>query len=78
MPRNSGIKTGECPVRFSSESLHTDQIFTLQQIFEKSWECGKDLFACFVDLEKAHDLVPRDSLEGFAQVRRWWFVVMHH
>ena len=30
----------------------TDQIFTLKQIFEKSWEYGKDLFACLVDVEK--------------------------
>jgi len=26
----------------------TDQVFTLKQIFEKSCEYGKDLFACFV------------------------------
>ena len=39
-----------------------DQIFTLKQIFEKSWEYGKDLFACSVDLEKAYDRVPRDKL----------------
>ena len=38
-----------------------DQIFTLKQIFEKSWEYGKDLFACFVDLEKACDRVSRDK-----------------
>ena len=38
-----------------------DQIFTLMQIFEKSWEYGKDLFACFVDLEKACDRVSRDK-----------------
>ena len=41
---------GFCPDRST-----TDQIFTLKQIFEKSWEFGKDLFACFADLEKAYD-----------------------
>ena len=40
----------------------TDQIFTLKQIFEKSWEYGKDLFGCFVVLEKVYDGVPRDKL----------------
>ena len=29
-----------------------DQIFALQQIFEKSWEYAKEVHACFVDLEK--------------------------
>jgi len=27
----------------------------LKQIFKKSWEYGKDLFACFVDLLKTYD-----------------------
>ena len=36
----------------------TDQIFPLQQIFEKSWEYAKDIFTCFVDLEKAYNRVP--------------------
>ena len=40
----------------------TDQTFTLKQIFEKCWEYSKDLVACFVDLEKAFDRVPRDKL----------------
>ena len=40
----------------------TDQIFTLKQIFEKSWECDKNLFECFVDLEKAYDQVPWNKL----------------
>ena len=29
-----------------------DQIFALQQIFEKSWEYSKEVNACFVDLKK--------------------------
>jgi len=34
----------------------------MKQIFTKSWKYGKDPFACFADLEKAHDRVPRDKL----------------
>ena len=47
---------------FRSGHSTMDHIFTLKQIFEKSWEYGKDLFACFVDLEKAYDRVPWDKL----------------
>jgi len=32
-----------------------NQIFTLQQIFVKSWEYAKDVYMCSVDLEKAYD-----------------------
>ena len=39
-----------------------DQIFALQQIFEKSWEYAKEVNACFVDLEKAYDRIFRDKL----------------
>ena len=39
-----------------------DQIFALQQIFEKSWEYAKEVNTCFVDLEKAYDRIPRDKL----------------
>ena len=39
-----------------------DQIFALQQVFEKSWEYAKEVNACFVDLEKAYDRIPRDKL----------------
>ena len=42
----------------------TDQIFTLQQIFEKSWEYAKDVYTCFVDLEKAYDRVTHEKLSG--------------
>ena len=54
------LENGQCG--FCPECSTTDQIFTLKQIFEKSWEYGKDLFACFVDLETAYDRVPRDKL----------------
>jgi len=33
----------------------TDQIFTLQQIFDKSWVYVKDVCTCFVALEKGYD-----------------------
>jgi len=32
----------------------TDQIFTLQQIFDRLYEYDKDLYACFVDFEQAY------------------------
>ena len=54
------LKDGQCG--FRSGRSTTDQIFTLRQIFEKSWENAKNAFACFVDLEKAYDRVPQDKL----------------
>ena len=52
MPRNSGIKTGGWPERFRPGLRIMDHIFTMKQIFEKSCEYSRDIFACFVDLEK--------------------------
>ena len=46
----SKLEDGQCG--FHPGRSNTDQIFALKQIFEKSWEYGKDLFACFVDLKK--------------------------
>ena len=54
------LEDGQCGFRPGRST--TDQIFTLKQIFEKSWEYAKDLFACFVDLEKAFDRIPREKL----------------
>ena len=49
----SKLEDGQCDFR-PGRSI-TDQTFTLRQIFEKSCEFAKDIFACFVDLENAYD-----------------------
>ena len=62
----SKLEDGQCGFR-PGRSI-TDQIFTQRQIFDKSWEYAKNVFACFVDLEKAFmTRVPRDKLWGVLQ-----------
>lgn len=39
-----------------------EAIFSVRQLQEKSREQGRQLFLCFVDLEKAFDSVPREAL----------------
>lgn len=39
-----------------------DQIFVLRQLMEKFHEKNKDLYLCFVDLQKAYDCIPRSKL----------------
>ena len=62
----SKLEDGQCGFRPGRST--TDQILTLKLISQKSWEYGKDLFACFVDLEKAYDR--GQTLEGFVGVWR--------
>ena len=63
----SKLEDGQCG--FCQRRRTTDQIFTLRQIFEKSWEYAKNVFTCFVDLEKVYDPVPRDKL---------WIMLLEH
>ena len=42
----------------------TENISTLQQIFEKSWEHAKDVCTCFIDLGNVYGQVPREKLWG--------------
>jgi len=45
----------------------SDQILTLQKIFEKSWEYAKDVYTCFIELENTYDQVLREKLWGVLQ-----------
>ena len=48
-----------------------DQIFTLQQTFEKSWKYAKEIYICFVDLEKADAWVPPSPLRQASREKLW-------
>ena len=39
-----------------------NHIYAFQQVFEKSWKYAKEVYTCFVDLQKVYDYVPRDKL----------------
>jgi len=60
MPWNSG--TGRWTVRFLPRSQHHGPDLHSEANLWKSWKYGKDLFAYFVDLERAYDRVLRDKL----------------
>ena len=53
----------------SSWPTHNGSDLCFPQIFEKSWQYAKEVNACFVDLEKAFDRIPRDKL---------WAVLLQH
>jgi hypothetical protein len=39
-----------------------DHIFTVRAIIEEARRCSSKVYACFVDIQKAFDTVPRDAL----------------
>ena len=47
---------------FRAKRATIDMIFSLRQLQEKCTEQGKPLYAAFIDLTKAFDLVSRDGL----------------
>ena len=49
-------------MRICSGRFTMDQMFALQQVFEKSCKYPKEVYTCFVNLAKAYDHVPRDNL----------------
>jgi len=53
-----GFRKGRCT---------TDQLFTLQQVFQDSWEYDVPTHTCFIDLRKAYDTVNRPALWGVLQ-----------
>jgi len=62
---DSKLEDGQCG--FCSGRSTRDQLYTQKQIFEKSWEYGKNLFACFVDHEKQYDRVLQDKIWRFCR-----------
>ena len=54
------LTDAQCGLRPGRSTIN--QIFALQQIFEKSWECAKEVNECFVDREKAYDRIPKGKL----------------
>ena len=64
------LEDGQCGFRPGRST--TDQIFTLKQIFEKSWKYAKYLIACVCRFGKAFDrgYLERKTLEGIAGIWR--------
>ena len=66
----SKLEDGQCGLRPGRST--TDPIFTLRQIFAKSWEYAKGVFANFVDLDKA---IKRKSKKRWNTKKISWNVI---
>ena len=55
------MRIAQCGFHIGQSTI--DQVFALQRIFGKLWECAKEVNACFVDLDKTYDHIPSDKLQ---------------
>ena len=74
LPRNKLKQICKISIQLGFRHGHsiTDQIFTLQPIFRKSWEYTKKVYTCYVDFEKAYDRVSRAKHWGVLRRVRCW------
>ena len=56
------LQDAQCGFRPARSTM--DQIFALQQVFEKLWKYAKEVYTCFVDLKKAYGRVPIEAIVG--------------
>ena len=55
-------KLGKWQHGFRPGKSTIDLIFAMKMMCEKNWEWNKEVYACFIDLEKAFDRVDRSKL----------------
>jgi sorting nexin-29 len=53
---------GDHQCGFSCNRSTTDQIFYIQQILEKKWECNGKVHQLFIDFKKAYDSIKKEVL----------------
>uniref|UniRef100_A0A8C6KT40 Reverse transcriptase domain-containing protein n=1 Tax=Nothobranchius furzeri TaxID=105023 RepID=A0A8C6KT40_NOTFU len=58
----SQIEEEQCGFRPGGGTV--DQLYTLARVMEGAWEFAQPIHMCFMDLEKAYNLVPRGTLWG--------------
>ena len=64
------VKVGEMQFGFIPRKGTIDAVLILRRLQEEYLDKEKNLFMCFVDLEKAFDRVPRKVLEWAMRKRR--------